>query len=126
MRVLLIITVALISSIVRTAPLAHTSIDHIRHWSFYRNQRLGFSIEYPTLWQADDHEGEYNPIVIIYPRHPKPHEFYITISIENRTLSEIRKSYGEFTAKSPSSRFKEREIIFANKTSYQFRRSDNP
>ena len=126
MRVVLLIAIALISSTARPSPAAHTSVNHTKSWRIYHNQRLGFSIKYPRSWQADDHEGEYNPVVVICPRNPRPHEFYITISIENRTLDQVRQSYAEFTRKSPTSHFLERQILFANKTAYQFRRTDNP
>jgi hypothetical protein len=127
MRVLLIIAIALISA---AGQAWHVSDrfpnNHIRSWSIYRNQRFGFSIKYPASWQADGHEREYNPIVIIYPRNPKPHEFYITVSIEDGTLDQVRESFAEFTRRSPGSQFKEREILFANERAYQFTRTDNP
>jgi hypothetical protein len=127
MRVLLIVAIALISAAGQAWPVpARFPNNHTRSWSIYRNQRFGFSIKYPASWQADGDEGKYNPIVIIYPRNPKPHEFYITVSIENRTLVEVRKSFAEFTRVSPVSQFPEREILFANRRAYQFTRTDNP
>jgi len=127
MRVLLIIAIALISAAGQAWPVSDRIPDnHVRSWSIYRNQRFGFSIKYPASWKADGHQGEYNPIVIIYPRNPKPHEFYIIVSIEDRALDQVRESFAEFTKGSPGSKFKEREILFANQRAYQFTRTDNP
>ena len=127
MRVLLIIATALISAAGQAWPLSDSFPDNrFRSWSIYRNQRFGFSIKYPASWQADGHEGEYNPIVIIHPQNAKPHEFYITVSIKDGTLDQIRESFAEFTRRSPASQFKEREILFANQRAYQFTRTDNP
>ena len=127
MGVLLIIAVALISAAGQAWPVSDRFPDnHVRSWSIYRNQRFRFSIKYPASWRADGHEGEYNPIVIIHPRNPKPHEFYITVSIEDRTLDQVRESFAEFTRSSPGSQFKEREILFAKQRGYQFTRTDNP
>ena len=69
--------------------LNHSAIK----WKVYSNATFNFSIEYTRSWKAIGNEGEGNPAVIICPRNPKPHEFYITVGTERRTLDEVRASY---------------------------------
>ena len=125
MRVPLILAVTLIS--ITAAPTGKTSRnDYSRGWTSYHDERFGFSIKYPATWQADHSEGESNTVLIISPRNAKPHDFYIGVGIEDRTLAQVREGFAEFTRKSPASRFDEREILFANRRAYQFTRTDNP
>ncbi len=129
-RILLVVQIfamSLIPVLEQARPFTFASVNqHTRTWKVYRNQRFGFSIKYLSSWKAEDTGGRYNPIVVILPRHPNPHEFYITVKVENRSLDEIRNSYAEFTRQSPASRFPEREIVFAGHRAYQFTRTDNP
>lgn len=125
MIVLLILELTLILTTAAPIPPAFSN-DYSRSWKSYHNEKFAFSIKYPATWQADHHEGEGNPIVIILPQNPKPHEFYITISIEDRTFAQVREGFAEFTRKSPASRFDEREILFANRRAYRITRTDNP
>jgi|ERR1051326_378324 hypothetical protein len=128
-----LVRVLLIASLITMSFAAYGGVvsstfanNRVANWTTYRSQRFRFSIKYPSTWRAEGENGEHNPVVIIYPRRPRPHEFYVTVAIENRTLDQVRETFAEFTRTSPTSRFEEREILFANKRAYQFTRSDNP
>lgn len=105
---------------------AQSAVTHSRvRWKVYKNLAFGFSIGYPSSWKVDGGD-EGNPWAVIYPRNPKPHEFYITIGTESRALDAVRAQFAEFTMRSPNSKFIEREIFFAGRKAYQFTRTDNP
>ena len=120
-RVLLLMTLVTGQVVVSNITLAK---NHLRRWTTYRNERFGFSIKCPSVWQVNADDAK--PSVIIYPRNPKPHEFYIAVSFENRTMGQVREAFTEFTRRSPASRYNEHEIRFANERAYQFTRTDYP
>jgi hypothetical protein len=94
-------------------------------WQIYKDPTYGFSMRHPSNWEVGA-TGYGRPFTIFYPHKPKPHEFYLIIDIEDKPLETIRAELAEFTRKSPTSRFIEKQITFNGQKAYQFTRSDNP
>ncbi len=66
-------------------------------WTVYKNNSLGFSIQYPDDWIVDEYALDPNvsldPSVSITPPDPEPMLGYITVSLESRNLAAVHDVY---------------------------------
>lgn len=89
-------------------------------WLNYNNSTLQYFLEYPSNWTVDEAGmSQANKEVLFSPPNPEPYLAYFSISLDSRTLEQIRQAYAQqFPNVLPE------WIDFAGQRALQYRFSD--
>jgi hypothetical protein len=82
----------------------------------YKNDQLGFSIQYPTDWQVDE---SYDTEITFAPKNGSIEDNYVGVSVENYSLQTARSNHEKNGPKSL-----EKEINFAGVKAYEYTFTD--
>lgn len=87
-------------------------------WKTYTNADLGYSIKYPPTWKVDESglQSSLSKEVIINPVNPEPFISYVSVSIDQRSIDQIRQVHNN----SQAPIFIEKQITFAGQSTFQY------